>query len=105
MAMWHATEVCRKLGVQNIILEGDAMEVVQALHRESTWRESYYMLVEEDKRNLHTIPRWSVQHVAKQANVTAHNLAKFVISIREEKMWIRDFPSCIHGIVLAEQSC
>ncbi|XP_059446444.1 uncharacterized protein LOC132177991 [Corylus avellana] len=88
MAMWYEREVCRKLGAQNIILEGDALEVDHTLQRDSFWRGSYCMFIEEAKRNLHMFPGWSVHDVVRQANVTAHNLAQLAISLRKEKMWI-----------------
>lgn len=33
LTVWYATETCRKLGVKESILEGDAKEVVQAMNR------------------------------------------------------------------------
>ena len=44
-----------KLGVQKIILEGDALEVVQALRREDAWKGRFCMFVEEVRRNLQQI--------------------------------------------------
>jgi hypothetical protein len=38
IAAWHATELSSRMEVRKIIIEGDAMEVVQAFRREGIWR-------------------------------------------------------------------
>jgi hypothetical protein len=83
--------------------EGDAKEIIHALQCDSLWRRTYCMLVDEARKNLKHQRDWCVKHVFGQANDTAHKLAKLAISIREEILWNRDYPSCIHVNVLADQ--
>jgi hypothetical protein len=71
LVAWYATEICRKLGVKESILEGDAKEVVQALQRVGIWRGSYCMLVKEARINLQQQLEWQANHVFKEPNDTA----------------------------------
>ena len=45
MATWYAMEICKTLGVQESVLEGDAKGVIQALQHAGDWRGRYCMLV------------------------------------------------------------
>ena len=89
--------------VRKITLEGDAMEVVQAFCREGVWRGSYGMVIEEARENLQQLLEWRVNHVPKQANESAHRLAKYALEINEDHVWVWGYPQCIHDLVLAEQ--
>ena len=72
--------------MQKIIFEGDALEVIHALRREGTWRGSYGLVIEEAKRNLRHLQEWRVNHVNREANVTAHKLAKYAVISKEERL-------------------
>ena len=84
MTAWYATEINKKMGVSYCILEGDVKEITHAQQRDSLWRGSYCMLVDEASKILKKKRDWCVIHVFRQANDTAHKLAKLAISIREE---------------------
>ena len=61
------------------------------------------MLIDEARRNLQKQHEWHVRHMFREDNDTAYILAKVAISLREETMWNRNYPDCIHVKVLADQ--
>jgi hypothetical protein len=52
-AAWNAVFFGRDLGVRNIILEGDALEVVQIFQKEYPLWQRYVHLIEDFKINLY----------------------------------------------------
>jgi hypothetical protein len=95
-------ELGLKLEWRKIILEGDALEVVQALQREeSGWGRNG--AVHDAKQQMERFMEWRMAHVHRQANDVAHSLAKFALSLQDEQLWMTDFPSCIYSRVFAEQ--
>jgi hypothetical protein len=102
LAAWKSATLCVRLGFPDVLLEGDSLEVVQALNREeSTWGR-YGALINDTKHQLQQLNSWRVCHVKRQANEAAHSLAKFAISVGEERVWTEDFPLCLRNIVNAE---
>jgi hypothetical protein len=101
---WKLAALCVQLGFSDVILEGDSLEVVQALIREEPTWGRYGALINDTKQHLQQIQRWKICHVRRTANEAAHNLAKFAISVGEERVWTEDCPLCIRDIVTSE-SC
>jgi hypothetical protein len=91
------------LGIQHLHIEGDALEIVQALLlQESCWSR-YGFLVEDTRTLLNSFQSWQVSHVRREANEVAHRLAKVAITQSLNYVWRDSPPSFIHSIVLAEQ--
>jgi hypothetical protein len=92
---WRAVELSRTMGWRKVKLEGDALEIIQAFERNDTWRGSYGVLVQDARQQLDRLLEWKMQHVSRQANVEAHSLAKYALSLETEHLWTTDFPVCI----------
>ena len=68
------------------MLEGDALEVVQALNRyEGNWG-SYGQLIIDVKEMLSHSPMWCIRHTNCIANGVAHKLAKLALEMSENYM-------------------
>jgi hypothetical protein len=75
-AAYHAVRLCRDLGVQNLLLEGDAKQIVEAINLGTGTWSRFGHLIEDTRRTLLTISRWRCAFVHREANEAAHRLAK-----------------------------
>ena len=77
VAAQKAVEVCLRLGLQKVILEGDALEVVNVFLNEEKWMGTYGNIIHEAKLQLNSCcTEWNVQHVPRHCNEVAHAIAK-----------------------------
>jgi hypothetical protein len=63
MAVLTTTILIGQLGLTNAILEGDSLELVQALRREERSWTKYGPILEETKELLHGCHSWEICHV------------------------------------------
>jgi hypothetical protein len=102
MAAMAAAEFCNSSGVQDVILEGDSLQVIQALQEaNSSWRK-YGHFIDGIKALLGPSRRWRFHHVKRMANKAADGLAKEGLQKIEEQTWIDESPKCITTIVSSE---
>jgi hypothetical protein len=103
LTAWQAAQLSHRLGLQNIVLEGDALEVVNVLRTEETWLGRYGHILQDAKHMLSQCREWQVNHVHRQGNAVAHGLAKLALNIQQEVVWTDNFPLCIWDLVNTEQ--
>lgn len=60
---WKAVEFGRDLGIQNTILEGNALDIVHALRKEEQSWSRYGNLLDNSKTLLNSLQSWYVNHV------------------------------------------
>lgn len=77
----RGAELGRFLGLQSLILEGDALEVVLAIQRDEEGAGSYGILILDTKAILAGVVSWAVQHIGRDGNRAAHHLAKLAVSV------------------------
>jgi hypothetical protein len=82
-----------------VILEGDSLSIVKAIHasREPT-RHSYGQVIEDNKVVLRSHRTWRICHTKRGAIGVAHRLAKEATRCYD-KIWLEETPSCISHIV------
>lgn len=68
-------ELCRDLGIQAILLEGDAKEIVYALEHEGGALGRYGSIVADTRSLLSNFHSWLVKYVRREGNEVAHKLA------------------------------
>jgi hypothetical protein len=90
-AAWKEVEFSRDISVLNIMLEGDAMKIVNALRIEKQFWSRYGQLIKDAKLVLKGLRSWNVRHVRREANMAAHRLAKTAIRQSLEKIKIIQF--------------
>jgi hypothetical protein len=100
---WKLAEFCSRRGFRKIEVEGDALEVIQALRNESMCLRSYGHLVEGVKMLLTSAGQWEAKHVRRTGNEAAHLLARFAFTSNLEQSWFLECPTCIQETVLVEQ--
>jgi ribonuclease HI len=104
IAAWKAAELCHALGLQRVILEGDALAIVQGLRQEAPSWCQYGLLLEDTRSILNSLPFWKVTHVRREANGAAHGLAQAALHQSLDCIWYNSCPDFIQSLVLAEQA-
>lgn len=103
VAALRAVLFCGELGFLWVILEGDALQVVQVLRKEGKNYSRYGHIIEEALEALNWLQAWNVNHVRRQLNGAAHGLAKEALSLSMENDLIEEVPIFIFDIISAER--
>jgi hypothetical protein len=90
------------LGLKSVVLEGDALEVVQAISRKSADAGYLDNIIGETLYILSYFDRWEVSHVRRTGNMAAHKVAKLALLQQRNHVWLGSFPPCLSSIVLSE---
>lgn len=75
MVAWKVVKFCRNSETQsNIILEGDALEIVHVCYElkdnlKVRWYES---IIDNSRTMFNTLQSWYVKQVKRKVNITAH---------------------------------
>lgn len=97
-----AAELSRDLGLPDVIMEGDSLQVVQSLRNMSPNWSSYGKIIEDARGILYTRRSWMVSHVKREANSAAPHLAKNAFTMSLDRVWMEERPQCIVSIVSLE---
>jgi ribonuclease HI len=101
-AALQVVEFCRDLGLQEVIFEGDSLQVINMIldHEESWCR--FGQVIADIKTVLGSFQRWEFKHVRRAQNTAAHGLANE--SVREviDRVWMEEIPICILDTVFSE---
>jgi hypothetical protein len=99
MATLHAMMVGKEIGAMNIIFEGDALQIVNAVNDPLQCDSSFGHFVEDVKWVLWSFNSYVFQHVGREANYAAHGIAKEAYNHVTETVWWHSIPSFIDGVV------
>jgi hypothetical protein len=92
-----------ELGFYRISLEGDVLQIVQALGKcVSNWS-AYGHLIEEIWVVLNNLQNWKVHHVRRNLNGAAHRFANEALSLSEFQCFLEAIPHCIADIIVVER--
>ncbi|XVF85301.1 hypothetical protein PTKIN_Ptkin17bG0106600 [Pterospermum kingtungense] len=90
------------MGFQDIILEGDALEVVNRLCSKEDDFFDVGNIVEEGRVLTGLFNSCCIQHISRDGNKVAHRLAKLGVNCHKESIWVEEYPSEIHEIIFAD---
>jgi hypothetical protein len=99
LAARRAVEFSRTLGVGELILEGDALQIVEALQSEDGGRSLYGVIIEDALQIMQSFLNCKVSFIHREGNEEAHKLAKLAISLGENKVWREDYPFSVQNDV------
>ncbi|KAL0011847.1 hypothetical protein SO802_006955 [Lithocarpus litseifolius] len=88
----RAIELSLELGFDNIIFEGDCETVIKALTDPSPSLVSYGLLIHEAQQLATRLHGISFQHVGREGNKVAHNLARHARHVTGFDVWMEDVP-------------
>ncbi|XP_042987456.1 uncharacterized protein LOC122315549 [Carya illinoinensis] len=104
-ALRKAMEVCRDFNFNNVLFEGDAQNIVNAVNAETKDMTRYGSVIEDVKCLLKGREKWSVRFIYREANKASHVLAREALQFQSKIVWIEDAPDCIRSIIVKEKSC
>lgn len=90
---------CKELNLTNIILEGDALQVVNMVNNAVTNWSLGGLLIEDARKVLNSFTTWLVIHTSRGTNMAAHFLAKDALNLNEDMYILEDFHQCIQSTV------
>ncbi|XP_059429077.1 uncharacterized protein LOC132162875 [Corylus avellana] len=96
--------LCKYMGIHSLIVEGDTQVVITAVQKQDPTNSRYDHLVEDTRTVMSSFLRWQVCHLSRDANKTAHGLAKAATRDVINRNLIDMTPDCICDIVLTELS-
>jgi hypothetical protein len=76
MVVVQAALFCKEIGVNNVIVEGDASTIIKALQEEEPNGSRYGHFIEEARMIFNSLPNWQPNHVRRSLNGVVHCLAK-----------------------------
>lgn len=83
-----------------MIIEGDELEIVQALWRDAPCWNRYGQVIEDVRICLNSLHHWIASYTRRVANEAAHVLAKTVLHQSLDYVWHRSFPAFIQNIFI-----
>jgi hypothetical protein len=92
----------KERGYIQIIFEGDAMQIVQAIKDNNTLQRCYGHFVKGIQAKLQMMGKGIFNCVARKANGDAHVLAKLATTYVIDKTWVEVTPPGICGIIRRE---
>nr|XP_023888246.1 uncharacterized protein LOC112000364 [Quercus suber] len=88
------------LGLKNIIVEGDAQLVIQALNGVAAPAIPIIKIDEGSRRCLQMFCSWKAVHTNRRNNTAAHLLAREAKNVKESVIWVEDSPPCIENQIM-----
>ncbi|RXH67396.1 hypothetical protein DVH24_027543 [Malus domestica] len=85
---------------QQVILECDALQVVQEIGSLNSDPFDHGLLIEDIKTRLWDFASSRVTHVRRSANVVAHKLAKLALSPNFTSFWFEVPPKCVQDTLI-----
>lgn len=77
LVAYYGAIFCQERGVSQLILQGDAKQITDAIQANGRDASSFGQLVDDVLQCLHVFPKWQIRHVNHEANRAAHSLAKW----------------------------
>ncbi|KAF5452039.1 hypothetical protein F2P56_027079 [Juglans regia] len=105
VALWFAVELCMDLGFNRVTFEGDAQLVVKTVNSEEEDLSYGGHIIEDIKTILKRSNAWVVQFIGRKGNNVAHLLAKKVLSLDYDQIWIDECPDFIFLQVCKDLNC
>ncbi|KAG6635874.1 hypothetical protein CIPAW_11G073400 [Carya illinoinensis] len=98
-AAYQASMFLKTLGWQDVIIEGDSLQVVKGLMSPSETDSYTGLLIRDTKITLNSFTNWSARHTRRACNNLAHVLCKDALSISNSIVTVGVIPSCIQSLV------
>nr|XP_023924334.1 uncharacterized protein LOC112035735 [Quercus suber] len=102
MAAARAITFAQELGLQEFMLEGDSIAVINTLKSTEPSLTSYGHLLDSAKSTLVTSKCIACTHIRRDGNKVAHNLAKHAKHVRGLSVWVEDIPPHLHDVLFAD---
>ena len=98
----RAVIFAREMSLFNIIVEGDCLTVIQALLCFGPCPLLFGHIIDETKRLGGVLRSCMFQHVRRDENRLAHNLAKKAVLFADLEVWVEDLPEDMDVVFQAD---
>lgn len=98
----RAVIFAREMSLFDIIVEGDCLIVIQALLRFGPCPLLFGHIIDETKRLGEVLRSCMFQHVRRDKNRLAHNLAKKAVLFADPEVWVEDLPEDMDVVFQAD---
>ena len=89
-----------ELGLQDVVFEGDSLQVIQALNLDSTDHLTYGHILEDIRTHVAALSSFEFIFNTRHCNVVADALAKKAKNCRETRVWTDFMPEDIASLVI-----
>jgi hypothetical protein len=103
VAASEAVIFCKDVGLRDVIMEGDALNVVKEINSAPPYLSRLGHFVEAIKKEFDSFNSIFFIHVSKDLNSATHILAKEASRLCLDHVWLEETPNCIHNVVIREQ--
>ncbi|MFQ6620618.1 hypothetical protein Gotur_000378 [Gossypium turneri] len=87
-----------------VVVEGDSRTVIEKINQEGFGRVDVDSVIVDIKSMGRFFHQISFKHVRREANRVAHFIAREGNSRSENTFWMKDFPSVVRDMVIAEET-
>lgn len=87
----------------NIILESNALQVVQAIRSKELGRSEASSVIQDFKRLLPSFQRWQINHTLCQGNQAADNMAKHALTVVGNTRWTYSLPILLRTLISSDE--
>ena len=94
--------MAKDLSLKEIIIEGDAKQVVMAISDSTSAPSSIKKVIEGMRLCLLHFNYWTASHVGRNGNMVAHHLAKQALFEDDCTVWVEDTPHFVSQQVLMD---
>ncbi|KAL0017569.1 hypothetical protein SO802_004638 [Lithocarpus litseifolius] len=92
----------KEVGIQDFVLEGDSLTIVNALCEKTSAPSSVASLIYGIKAGSNELRNVYFFHVCRSENLLAHLLAKFVVGISDYFAWIEECPCFLEQAIIQD---
>ncbi|KAK9271754.1 hypothetical protein L1049_002117 [Liquidambar formosana] len=90
MAIRFALGFARDLSLRSIVVEGDSVEVIDALNSAASLVNSFGLLVEDIHNASRLFNEVTFSHVQREVNEVAHGLVRHERNIKDFCVWLEE---------------
>lgn len=101
-AATKALEFAIDQGIRQVILEADALCIINVVKDDDPCLSTFGNRIEEARNFFMAFQLCHVKHVQCITNNTAYTLAKHILSINDVYVWIEDYPDIIKDIIVTD---
>ena len=104
IAAKKALQFAKDIELSSIILEGDSKIAIDGLKSMNSFLNEYVHLLVEAKEVADQMDAVEFQHVPRQANKSAHNIARHAKYVSEFTVWMEDVPPNLVSVIQADST-
>ena len=98
LAARRAVLFAKELSLFRVIIEGDCIQVINALKGSGRCGTLYGQVIDETKRLGGMLRSCMFQHVRREGNRLAHSLAKNTVLFANTNVWIESLPEDVEDV-------